>query len=192
MANSVVEICNFALASLGEVPISSLDQQSKSARVCKLFWGHVLEETLSKHHWGFAAARRSLARLDVDSVGPWTYSFSMPADCLKARFIETASGDQSEEFRVEDGVLMANVDAPVLVYTRRVEDPTRFSPEFVTALSRRLEMELAVSVSGSMSKKETAVKLFNLAIDDAKNMDRRADRSQERIKLEDPWISCRG
>lgn len=155
--SSVVDICNLALAHLGDVAqvasITPPDGSAQSAH-CARFYPIARDEVLEAHAWHFATTRAVLA--DTTAVysppGDWLYSYALPSMFLRALAVlpeaaaDDADGAPYQIEVIEDGttkVLYTNVPVATLRYVRGVTDPTRFSPMFVSALSRLLASYLA-------------------------------------------------
>jgi hypothetical protein len=56
-----VEICNLALAHLGEAPITALEDDTNSGRACTRIYALARQELLRSHRWNFACKRVTLA-----------------------------------------------------------------------------------------------------------------------------------
>lgn len=170
--SSVVDICNLALAHLGDrATLSSIDPPEGSAQAdhCAQFWPIVRDEALTDNDWKFARALTSPTRLadDAHEDPSWYYSYAQPADFLVARAMSygengalTALYPGSPLFdmsTLENGtpILLANEQDLNLVYTRRVSDPSKYPAKFVTAVSYLLASYLA----GPVIKGKTAVQM---------------------------------
>ena len=64
---SEVQICNLALAKIGDQQITSLTENSKAGRLCNLVYEPLRDATLRAHPWNFAITRETLA---LHSVAP--------------------------------------------------------------------------------------------------------------------------
>lgn len=149
---SEIQVCNLALSRVGAYRIQSLDDATKEARECKLFYPFSRDAVLRDHDWGFARKRVSLALLSETWSG-WDYAYQYPVDCLVARKItpdaETETGDKVEfEISSNDSlsrrVILTNKEDAELVYTAKVEDVNLFDAIFTDALAWRLASELAI------------------------------------------------
>ena len=58
---SEVQICNLALAKIGDQQITSLTENSKAGRLCNLVYEPLRDATLRAHPWNFAITRETLA-----------------------------------------------------------------------------------------------------------------------------------
>ena len=89
MASSEIEICNLALASVGESSIRSFDETNSRARMCKTFYNAMRDYLLSRFDWPFARRYKKLTEIDPESVDiPDGYrAFGIPSDCIAVRDI---------------------------------------------------------------------------------------------------------
>lgn len=156
---STIHVCNLALAKLGARTIESLTENSKEARLCALFLDSSRDELLRAHPWNFAAARATLARLSEPPAFGYARAFQLPPDCLRVRRL---NGDVRAVFEIEGRQLLTDQDQARILYTARVEDPTRFDPLFVQALAARLAAELCVPIAKSAALAERLWKLSEL------------------------------
>lgn len=171
---SEVDICNLALANLGDVAsVSSINPPEGSAQAehCQRFYPIARDSLLEMHNWGFATKRTTLALLG-SSWPEWQYCYAQPIDMLNALAVlsNTAADDYSVPIpqpysniatvnagqgfytpapfsceTLDDGtaVIYTDMENATLRYTARVQDPTKFSPLFVEALSWLLASKLA-------------------------------------------------
>ena len=58
------DICNMALAYIGQGRIASLEEKGEEAVQCKLFYNHLRRKLLSEYRWNFAERYVKLALLD--------------------------------------------------------------------------------------------------------------------------------
>lgn len=146
---SAVDTCNVALSHLGNGRrVAAIDPPDGSveADYCATFYPIALKELLEAADWSFARTRVALAPVtNVSTV--WVYAYAKPSDCLVPRRILTNDAakfeQDSADFDTEGDVLYTNQADAVLVYTRPVSDPTKFSASFETALGLRLASHLA-------------------------------------------------
>ena len=145
---SAVDICNLALSRLGDdATVSSIDPPEGSAQAehCKRFYPIARDVALSKHTWNFATKRAALALLSNVSTAEWQYAYSAPSDILSTSaginiypngaFTEGGVAFAVETTTANGIVIYTNVEDAYIRYTSKVTDTTRFTPEFVDALS---------------------------------------------------------
>lgn len=83
---SVVEICNLALAHLGDdATIASIDPPEGSAQAehCARFYPIARDTLLQMHNWSFASRRVSLAQVTMPYT-MWKYAYAVPGDMMTA------------------------------------------------------------------------------------------------------------
>lgn len=179
---NVTEICNMALAYLGKGRISSIDEQTETARQCKLFYSYTKKKLLREYAWGFAKRSERLAQLD--SVVPaWEYVYAYPSKCIAVRKIYSCEEtldvinrhirvveskhimpdekDKYEILMISDNVLGVGCDVAQawLDYTYDVDDADMFSPDFVEALTHLLASNMAIQLTGNMNMKQSEFQL---------------------------------
>ncbi|MGZ3184411.1 MAG: hypothetical protein ACXU8N_18395 [Telluria sp.] len=185
---SEVDICNLALASLGDdATVASLDPPEGSAQAdhCARFYPMARDLVLDSHRWGFATRRVALALLSAAPPSAWRYAYALPGDMLNAIsvlapdalddngvgtpvFGSCAPVDQPGNYTPQpfvteiaaDGtpVLYTNQVNAVLRYAAQVTDPTVFPPTVVQGIAMRLASMLA----GPVLKGETGIKAASL------------------------------
>ena len=83
---SEVEICNLALAHLGdEATVASIDPPEGSAQAehCARFYPIARDGLLQMHPWNFASRRVSLASVTMPYT-MWKYAYACPGDMMVA------------------------------------------------------------------------------------------------------------
>lgn len=168
-----------------DATVSAIDPSDGSAQAdhCVRFYPIARRQLIGMHGWGFATKRVALAVLDTDELpDTWAYCYSAPngainviavlspgsTDSFAAQDptnplygIATQPGDLNTQPYVQevlqDGtkVIFTNVEDATARYTVDITDTTKFTPLFVTALSRLL----ASYLSGPILKGETGGKV---------------------------------
>jgi hypothetical protein len=99
---SEVDICNLALAHLGDVAtVSSIDppEGSAQATLCATFYPMTRDSLLEMHPWNFCTKRIALPLIG-SSWPEWAYAYKEPSDALNLMAIldPKASDDYSQGF----------------------------------------------------------------------------------------------
>jgi hypothetical protein len=199
---SVVDICNLALARLGDnATVASIDPPEGSAQAehCARFYPIARDSLLETHPWKFALRRARLARLAGDSWN-WSFAYACPADAITLLAVlppEAASDADTQEFEVEAGAdgharILTHQAHACLRYVLRATDPSAYSPLFVDALAWLLASYLAGPVikgdaGGAMAK--TCLQSFLLAVSNARVSD--ANQRKARPEHTPAWIAGR-
>ena len=154
MFNSETDICNQALAHLGERRISSLDDDTVSARACHLAYDGCRDELLRSHRWNFAQKRAVLVQLEDPPLFGWEFQYSLPADCLRALEVNgSESGDVvSAPYIIEGRLLLTNAAAVNLVYTRQTTTVSEFDNLFCEALALKIAVKISETIRGTTGK----------------------------------------
>ncbi|MEC5161720.1 MULTISPECIES: hypothetical protein [unclassified Janthinobacterium] len=83
--SSDVDLCNAALASLGDdATVASLSPPEGSAQAdhCARFYPMARDTLLELHSWGFTTRRAPLALLAEAPPSSWRYAYAAPADTI--------------------------------------------------------------------------------------------------------------
>ena len=105
-----VDICNKALALLGQGPIASLDDQTVQAVVMKAWYEPAKRQVLRMYEWNCAKREEDGV---VDESGPnndcWDYMFQHPTDAI--RIIELVEAKEVTSTHVGDVAPWPNLSA---------------------------------------------------------------------------------
>lgn len=183
---SVVDICNKALDKLGQGPITSLDDGTKSANLCSRNWEMVRDEVLRDHPWNFAVRRAALAASTEIPAWGFAYKFPLPADNLRLLEVRDLS---TAEYQVESGTILANDSVLYVRYIREVSDPNEYDVHFVNTVATRLAFELCEALTQSSTKKGELWEEYKQTKNDAKGVDGQENPPQQ--FEEDEWINVR-
>lgn len=149
---SEVDISNLALSHLGDdATVSSINPPEGSAQAdhCATYYPVARDSLLEMHNWGFAT-KRVQGGLVTSESAKWLFAYTLPSDCIKVqKIVDPLSGNEDgspfviEVNSTDQSVVMTNVDDAVIIYTKRVTDTTKFTPNFMVALSWHLASFLA-------------------------------------------------
>lgn len=198
---SAVDICNLALAHLGDdATVSSISppEGSAQAEACARFYPIARDVMLEMHAWNFATRRQELSQV-TNTLNNWAFAYALPADCLKPLnpFNSTMrEDDETAEYIIETDAsnvmfMYTNVPEASLRYVRKVTDTTRFSPLFVNALSWLLASYLAGPIVKDPRMKESCYRMFITEANKAMVADAQA-RKRNTLSMHRPdWIQER-
>lgn len=201
---SEVDICNLALAHLGDIAnVSAITppDASPQAAHCARFYPIARDTTLEDFNWRFAVRRSDLASVTNITVS-WSYAYALPNLCLtpiKVLLPSSTDDTDTQDFEIEtaaDGtsVLYSNAQNAVLVYTVTVSDTNKFTPLFVSAVSWLLASYLA----GPLLKGKTGISVagacmsaYKTEIAKAKESSANASQSSTVSNFKPNWITNR-
>jgi hypothetical protein len=197
---SVVDICNLALAHLGdEATVSSISPSDGSAQAdhCVRFYPIARDVLLELHDWNFARRRTAMAETANTPPDVWAYEYAMPANVIRVRAVLDESGDEDKPRRFLQGtdangakVIWTNEPSATLLYTHAITDTTKFSGLFVNALSYLLASYLAGPITKSVATKEGMYKMFKLELGNAAMSSANANKNPATHNVD--WVSQRG
>lgn len=154
MAESVLEICNMALAHLRLREIASIDDQTTEGVGCKRFYQQSVDETLRSVDWNFARTHLSGALVPgAQQIPGWRFAYEYPPDCAAVRGIarwNRADPQQKYTLSQNNGVrlIYTNALSPVFIYTTKAAPVAAYDDDFVSALSYVLATKLAIPLTG--------------------------------------------
>lgn len=194
---SDVDICNLALANLGDAAtLSSIDPPEGSAQAdhCATFYPIARDTILEDHAWSFATRRIALAEVTPEHDA-WEYAYYKPSEALRILNIfdseitdETAISTNvvKQNFIIErdssgDEVILTNVADAWCRYIVRVTDTSKFSMMLVNGIAAYLSSMLAgpmVKGSEGLRLQDYWMKIAQMYINKAKALDGNSQRLQ--------------
>lgn len=183
---SIVDCCNKALDKVGQNPIISLGDATKSANLCARNWPLIRDQVLRDHPWNFAVKRATLAPSTETPVWGFTARFPLPSDNLRLIEVRDMSTD---EYQVENGAIHANSTVLYIRYISRITDPNVYDSLFVDAVSTRLAAEICETLTQSTPKKKVLFEEYDDSLTRAKRADGQENPPAQ--YEEDDWINVR-
>jgi hypothetical protein len=176
MPVSQVDVCNFALFKMAQdITIAAITENTKAARTFNRAWDHVRDLVLSDHSWPFALKALPLEEVLETPFPGWGYRYTYPSDCITALAVCTEDGvraglsalascglDQWRTvafngrmpFEVTDGEqdtsIATDLAGAYVIFTRRIEDVSRYPATFVEALACKLAHYTAPAIMGDL------------------------------------------
>lgn len=167
------DIANMALASFGGGRITSLDDNSESARLISLNFDNCADTVLRAFPWNFAR-RIDLLGLTAETLGGWDYVYQYPPDCLNVLKIYSSGNTRlqtRDKFKIYTNgttkLIACDVEDAYIEYTMSVTDVNMYDQCFAKALSYLLAAEVCNAKTGNTSKSQEMLKKYNLTINNA-------------------------
>lgn len=171
MATSEVSISNMAIGWLGGNLITSLDDASNEAALCKANYAICRDAVLEDRDWTFAMSRKALSPLTSTPIG-YAYQYQIPSDLIRVvNFSDEPLFVHDLHWERQGDVLVTDAAIVYLKYIMRVTDPTKFSSGFVHALAARIAMEIALPLTNSAEMQQSMSQLFGVKLERAGAMD---------------------
>lgn len=190
MAVSDVSIANLALQKLGAARITTLTEDSRSARSVNACYEHLRDLELRKHKWNFAIKRTTLAPSSVEPEFDYDYAFPLPSDCL--RLLPPARNSLDWKIESHEGtpsILTNDGNTLEILYIGKITDPTKFDECFVEMLACKIADHCCEELTQSNTKKADVRAEYREALNSAKRMNAFENTSDE--PPDDPWYEAR-
>ncbi len=157
---SPLQICNLALAKLGEAPLAGIDLNgSPAARLCYMHYHPTRREVLVSNRWSFATTIATLTSAETPSPDssdlPRHLQHTLPLDCL--RVLEVSSPGWTLRGRA----IFCPQKTIRLRYISDVEDTTLFDPLFTDAFCTLLACKLCVPLTASTTARQMLMDEYN-------------------------------
>ena len=156
--NSSVSICNSALLKVGADIISSLDDGTRAANICKIMYPILRDEAQQAAPWRFCLLQVQLTPNLVPPSFDYLNSFALPLDCLRVWRVNSA------KWTVKQGNILCDNTLVDLLYIQRNTDESTWDSCFVEALAWRMAMEIALALIQSVPLKQDAEKSYMAAL----------------------------
>jgi len=151
--STATEIANLSLSHLGiGKEIANIQtENSQEANACRRFYTIATEATLRDFHWPFANVNISLNLVEENPTTEWGFSYRYPTDCIKLKRIWSGLRNDNRQSRVPFKIIRDDAGRLIytdqrnacMEYTYNETDASRFTPDFVQALSFRLAVYTA-------------------------------------------------
>lgn len=200
MAQDLVTLYNLALSAVGtRSRISSPDEESREAQLCRQWYPTVRDIALRSAHW---ASCRHVTSLSIqaqttegtdwaegDPEPPWLFRYNLPVDFLYPRWLVTYENFELTQF--ENVIkLLSNAEEPVLVYTKRQDIPAAWDVDLYNSIVMALAGSIAMPLHGKTDRARNAMEEANIAITRARiQLANQNSLQQESIP---DWLLARG
>jgi len=168
---SKVEVANTALSMIGELPITSFTDDTKSARVVNQRYDTVRRSVLRDHFWNAAKSRVQLPALTNAPAFGWARQFQLPSDFLRMVRINGMYPFHAR-YVIEGEKILTDMAAPLnLIYVRDEQDPSVWDAMLVEAVAARLGAEIAMPITQSIDMRDRAWQLYRQKLQTARTTD---------------------
>lgn len=172
---SETSICNQALSWLKANRISSLDETSREAELCRENYPFLRDAVLESRPWTFATAREVSTSQEVDGWG-FKFRHEIPLDWIWVwtvyRNVDNyGQGVHDTSWRREGRSIISDHSTIYLKGTLRVIDTGAFSFMFTQALAARVAADLAIPLTGNPKLQTDMWQLYMLKLEEAATRD---------------------
>jgi hypothetical protein len=134
---AILNICNDALAIIGEPAIVDIDGTDAKSKACKRNYGSIRKRLLGSHDWLTASYRAQLRPAYACPLFGWAYVYELPSNFL--RMVEIHPLEAAYELGATNKLYM-NEGKGYIKYIANIDDPAMFDINFETALVYRLAL----------------------------------------------------
>ena len=181
------DVANAALSLISDATISTLDDATAPARLCKLFLPLCRKRVLREGQFNFAVTRSDLPKTATSPKHKWSYEFSLPGDYLRALLINE---DPKIEFEVTSRVLRTDEETVELKYVFDEPDYSKWDDIAISALYYLLAARLALPITRDKDVATLMLAQYNNEIEDAMEID--SQESGPTVLVSDDLIDPRG
>lgn len=181
---SQVSICNLALSWLGTNPITSIDDDTVEAKICKANYDENLKAVLEDRDWTFAMERLILTPLVETPTFGYSHAFLIPARVRRVVSVSDGAAIGSNvtgteiDWQKEQNKIVANQEK---IYVRTVSDafdPAKYPSAYVHAFAARMAAEMSIPLTHSQKLSEQMWALYGNKITIASASDGRQGRRE--------------
>jgi len=185
MAISKVSIVNKALTLVGATPITALDDDTNNARNANRVYELSLKAILAECKWNFAT-KRALLTVSADTLAWYdtgeTVIYTRPTDIVKI----FGTSYRPAVFREEGDYIISDTAALGIRYVYYLDDPTKYSSQFIEAFIDKLASDIAYSIVNSRTLGEQYKTLYeSISLPKAISSNGQVGKQQELV--DDAW-----
>jgi hypothetical protein len=186
-----VSICSAALLLLGDSPIATLGENTRSAQLCANLYPIAKRAVLRAHPWNCLIKRVVLSPLAQAPSFDWSHQFALPGDML--RILQVGLTGDTLPYETEGKRILANTNTLRLRYVADLTEGN-WDDMLVDVMVKRMECDLAYPITKSTSLRDSLLTEFMRpaigVLARAKNVDAQENPPEE--WTDSPFLSVRG
>lgn len=186
MAVSSASLCNGGLTFLGANRITSLDDDSPEAKLCKEHYDDIRKALLRSHPWKFATKRVVLPVSSTTPAWGWDYQYQLPIDCLR---VTELYGQEQDNWTEEGRLLLTDSREAKIKYVYDMTEVGNFDPNFTEVLKLDIAINLSYALTTSTEQRESLIKLREARIKHARTYSAQSAVG-DRVYADD-WLNSR-
>jgi hypothetical protein len=174
MAYSPVDICNLALSWLAKAALTSLDDKSRAAELCKANYPFAVHAALEEAEWSFATDYGVVEAKQANG------RFQLPGDVVSCRACDDGGGTYEIFWELlKDKQVLADCAALHYRATFLVTDPQKFTPNFIRAVAARIGADIALPLTESQKMEQRLETIYAREIKKAASLDSMQGKSRQ-------------
>lgn len=152
-----VTICNMALGWIGKGKIRTIDPDEAddaAEELCSIFYEPDVKSTLEEVPWLFATGPNPVDLGAPAETGDPKFPvfFATGSEIIKVRYVFNGSGDPLDFEPREGGIVTEDTDKALVIATKFISDPTKWTPTFCRAVAARIAADIAGPLTESSRK----------------------------------------
>lgn len=192
---SKTDICNYALAEIGERTVTNIEDSSEGQHAV---WANKLYrqtklEVLSMHKWGCARKRVELSESATAPVFGYTNAFELPDDFIRQVSINETDPDiiTRDKFERVGTQLFTDEEQVWLDYIFEVDDDN-MEPLLVQAIYTLLSSKLAWAIQQNRTQQEMLYEKFQRVLREARYTDSVGQhKPRPNMRTDSDWMAAR-
>jgi hypothetical protein len=164
---SKVDICNRALDLIGAERITSLNEDSKSGKLCLRNYDKSRDAVLEAHDWSSCVKRTTLAPLAEAPEFQYANQFQLPSDCIRVLEAYSATSLPEKEGRR----LLSDDNAINLKYVARVDDPNEYDPALRELIAYKLAADICFAITNNSSMTQYMANEYRVQLAETRSID---------------------
>jgi hypothetical protein len=187
MASTSTDIANDALHFIGEASVSNIDTDtSKRAQMCKRWLPIVRAELFRKQPWNFLLKRAQLAANSVAPLFGFSYSYQLPADCLRVYKVN----DMEDNWKVEGRAIMTDASTCNLLYVADTTDYSILPADIRMGLVYKLGQAVAPVLTGKPQITNLCAQMAREVLGESITADSTENYPDQPLDADD-WVDAR-
>ena len=156
MIISDVDICNMALDHLNQRDITSLDENTKQAKICARWFDVTRRTLLTNLNASFSIDRAVLPEIkNCIPIYGYEKAYALPKDCLQV--LNLGSPLENELYQIENGCFYCDKkndkELIQIRYIKDVVDVSQYDSEFVDLFAIALAEQICVPLTEDLEKR---------------------------------------
>lgn len=148
---SKVQICNLALIRVGASRITSLSDNTETAKLCNTLYDDTAEEVMSRGEWTSVITRATLNQTTNTPAYGFAFEFQLPTNPRQLKILdinEITTGDVA--FRIEGDKLLSDESTMKIRYMGFLDDTGSYDTYLKRSITLKLSSLLALPLTGSV------------------------------------------
>ena len=167
MATTKINIVNRALGLLGAEFISSLTEDTKSARFANELFDDTRDAVFRMHPWNCCIKRAALSKTSTTPAFYFTSEFQLPADWIRIVKPE----DDSQEYKIEGDKIVTEGDTFKCTYVFQNTTISTYDPLLADLLAIKLAVNLTMPLLQDLRTLDAMNNLYMQKLADARSSD---------------------